>query len=255
MSAKTPNQVIGVIAHETGHITGGHLARLRTQVSRAKSAALMLQLIGLAAMVGGALAGVPGTRPGRHGRGLWRAGRGLAQLARLSAGRGIVGRPGRCHLPQCHQAIRPRHDRDLRVHGHASSSACRASIPICKPTRCRSNASCSSGNSWRSSPYYNNVDRAELQFRHDLMKAKLFGFLDEPQTVFNRYPETDQSLPALYARAIATYRKSGHEGRRAADRCADRRQARLALFLRDQRPVPVRERQPGRRGCPRCARR
>ena len=60
MSAKTPNQVIGVIAHETGHITGGHLARLRTQVSRAKSAALMLQLIGLAAMVGGGLAGAPG---------------------------------------------------------------------------------------------------------------------------------------------------------------------------------------------------
>jgi predicted Zn-dependent protease len=41
------------------------------------------------------------------------------------------------------------------------------------------------------------------------MKAKLFGFLDEPQTVFNRFPQTDQSLPAYYARAIATYRQSG----------------------------------------------
>ena len=35
-----------------------------------------------------------------------------------------------------------------------------------------------------SSPYYNNVDPPELQFRHDLMKAKLFGFLDDPKTVF-----------------------------------------------------------------------
>jgi predicted Zn-dependent protease len=60
-----------------------------------------------------------------------------------------------------------------------------------------------------SSPYYDNVDAPELQARHDLMKAKLFGFLDEPQTVFNRYQQTDQSLPALYARAIATYRQSG----------------------------------------------
>lgn len=60
-----------------------------------------------------------------------------------------------------------------------------------------------------SSPYYNNVDPPELQFRHDLMKAKLFGFLDDPATVFNRYPQTDQRLPALYARAIAVYRKSG----------------------------------------------
>ena len=41
------------------------------------------------------------------------------------------------------------------------------------------------------------------------MRAKLFGFIDEPQIVFNLYPNTDQSLPANYARAIATYRKSG----------------------------------------------
>jgi predicted Zn-dependent protease len=60
-----------------------------------------------------------------------------------------------------------------------------------------------------SSPYYNNVDPPELQFRHDLMRAKLFGFLDQPQAVFNRYPQTDQTLPAMYARAIATYRQSG----------------------------------------------
>lgn len=52
MIAKTPNQVIGVIAHETGHITGGHLARLRSQVAQMKSTALALQLLGLAAMAG-----------------------------------------------------------------------------------------------------------------------------------------------------------------------------------------------------------
>ena len=59
MEAKTPNQVIGVIAHESGHITGGHLARLRNQMSKAKSTAMMLQLLGLAAMAGGAIAGAP----------------------------------------------------------------------------------------------------------------------------------------------------------------------------------------------------
>ncbi len=67
-----------------------------------------------------------------------------------------------------------------------------------------------------SSPYYNKIDPPELQFRHDLMKAKLFGFLDEPQTVFNRYPATDRSVPAIYARAIATYRQVRHAGRHAA---------------------------------------
>jgi len=60
MSATTPNQVIGVIAHECGHITGGHLARLRANVARAQSAALMLQLLGLAAMAAGAVTGTSG---------------------------------------------------------------------------------------------------------------------------------------------------------------------------------------------------
>ncbi len=32
--AKTPNEVIGVLAHETGHITGGHLAALRARIAR-----------------------------------------------------------------------------------------------------------------------------------------------------------------------------------------------------------------------------
>ncbi len=94
MNAKTPNQVIGVIAHESGHITGGHLARLRTQVSRAKSAALMLQLLGLAAMVGGALAGAPGLGQVGMGAAFGGHGRGHAQRARLSAERRIVRRPG-----------------------------------------------------------------------------------------------------------------------------------------------------------------
>jgi predicted Zn-dependent protease len=60
-----------------------------------------------------------------------------------------------------------------------------------------------------ASPYYDTKDPPELQIRHDLVKAKLYGFLDRPETVFNRYPQTDRSLVAHYARAIATYRKSG----------------------------------------------
>ena len=60
-----------------------------------------------------------------------------------------------------------------------------------------------------SSPYYDNTDPPELQFRHDLVRAKLAGFLDKPEIAFNRYPASDTSLAAVYARAIATYRSSG----------------------------------------------
>src|SRR5262249_42468977 len=40
--AKTPNEVIGVIAHETGHITGGHLAQLRSRIARDQTKAILL---------------------------------------------------------------------------------------------------------------------------------------------------------------------------------------------------------------------
>ena len=61
----------------------------------------------------------------------------------------------------------------------------------------------------RSSPNWDKKDSPELQARHDLMRAKLAGFLDRGDTVARRYPATDQSLPARYARAIATYRHVG----------------------------------------------
>jgi predicted Zn-dependent protease len=56
--AETPNQVIGVIAHETGHIAGGHLSRLRQAMSHARSTSMMLRVLILAATAAGAVAGV-----------------------------------------------------------------------------------------------------------------------------------------------------------------------------------------------------
>jgi predicted Zn-dependent protease len=58
----------------------------------------------------------------------------------------------------------------------------------------------------KASPYWDRKDPAELQLRHDLMRAKLAGFLEKPDTVTRRYPVSDQSLPAQYARAISVYR-------------------------------------------------
>jgi predicted Zn-dependent protease len=63
-----------------------------------------------------------------------------------------------------------------------------------------------------ASPYYVAKDPAQLQLRHDLMRAKLSGYLERPQTVYNRYPVTDNSLPARYARAIARFFQGGPGG-------------------------------------------
>ena len=54
--------------------------------------------------------------------------------------------------------------------------------------------------------YWDTKDPPALQFRHDMMRAKLYGFTDRAETVLRRYPSSNTSLPARYARAIITYR-------------------------------------------------
>ncbi|HYZ45777.1 MAG TPA: M48 family metalloprotease, partial [Xanthobacteraceae bacterium] len=51
MEAETPNQIIGVLAHETGHIAGGHLARMREMLASATTQSIIAMLLGVGAMV------------------------------------------------------------------------------------------------------------------------------------------------------------------------------------------------------------
>src|SRR5262249_34892016 len=55
--AKTPNEIIGVLAHETGHLAGGHLMKLRERLPEAPMQAIIASLIGAGAVVAGARTG------------------------------------------------------------------------------------------------------------------------------------------------------------------------------------------------------
>ncbi len=55
------------------------------------------------------------------------------------------------------------------------------------------------------SPFLARKDPPGLQARHDMMRAKLFGFAGNAAEVGRRYPLSDTSLPARYARAISAY--------------------------------------------------
>jgi predicted Zn-dependent protease len=208
MDAKTPNQIIGVIAHECGHITGGHLARLRAQVAKAKSAALMLQIIGLAAMAAGAAVGAGGL--GQAGMGAAFGGTDAAMrmvLAYQQDEESSADQAAVTFLNATKQSGRGLLETlefmNQKLIGIQGINPYLQSHPL-PPQRLAQLR-----NLVTSSPYYDVKDPPELQMRHDLVRAKLFGFLDEPEAVFNRYPQSDQLLPANYARAIATYRKSG----------------------------------------------
>src|SRR5258708_10595935 len=54
MDAQTPNQIIGVLAHETGPISGGHLSKLRAELATAQTAAHITILLGIGAMAAAA---------------------------------------------------------------------------------------------------------------------------------------------------------------------------------------------------------
>jgi predicted Zn-dependent protease len=58
----------------------------------------------------------------------------------------------------------------------------------------------------RTSPHFTRADPPQLQARHDMMRAKLSGFVDRPDAVFRRYPPSNNSMAARYARAISGYR-------------------------------------------------
>ena len=84
MQSETPNQIIGVLAHETGHLAGGHLAKLREQLANAQTQMIIAMLLGAGAMVAGSRGGEHRRPcPGRSRRGVRAAGNHQAHAARL----------------------------------------------------------------------------------------------------------------------------------------------------------------------------
>jgi predicted Zn-dependent protease len=81
MTAETPTEIIGVIAHEAGHIAGGHQQKLRDQLERAKTMAIIATLLGAGAIVAGATT---------NSRGLADAGMGVAAGGGEMAQRSIL---------------------------------------------------------------------------------------------------------------------------------------------------------------------
>ncbi|MDO9060799.1 MAG: M48 family metalloprotease, partial [Bradyrhizobium sp.] len=57
MQSETPNQIIGVMAHETGHLAGGHLSKLREQLAAAQTQMIIAMLLGAGAVIAGSRGG------------------------------------------------------------------------------------------------------------------------------------------------------------------------------------------------------
>lgn len=207
MQSKTPNEVIGVLAHETGHIAGGHLARMGVEIESASYTAIIGMLLGLAAIAGGALAG--NAEAAQAGQGIMAGSQGLAQRNFLAYARGMESSADQAALKYLtatkqsgqgmielfeklsRQSIASLRNIDPYVMSHP--------MPLERIRNLEQSA--------KKSPYFNAKDPPALMLRHELVQAKLLGFTGGAQAVMQRYPTSDQSLPARYARAIAMFRK------------------------------------------------
>lgn len=201
LAADTPGELIGVLAHETGHISGGHGARRAQDIQRAMGPMLLSIGLGVLAIAAGApdagaalISGSQAFAMGdivRH-----------TQVQESSADQAgaqyleATGQSGRGLITFFNTQIRPyefmtrRAPPWMMTHPYSSDrvEALRQRV--------------------QASPHYDTPDSEEYLHRFRFMQAKLIGFIQNQGQTLARYPLRDTSQPARYARAVAYYRAS-----------------------------------------------
>ena len=199
MRAESPLEVIGVIAHETGHIAAGHTVTRQDAARSAAIKAVASTILGFAAALatgrgeiasaaasGGQDIAIKGLLSYTRGQeaaadqfavdllnGTGQSPRGLLDFMRLIGGQEVL--------------FGSQQDPYLRTHPVTAQRVTFLEDQV------------------RRSPYADKPADPHLVALHDRMRAKLVGFLESPATTFQRYPESDTSLAARYARATAHF--------------------------------------------------
>jgi predicted Zn-dependent protease len=197
--AENAGQVIGVIAHETGHITGGHLVRIRDGMRDAMAEAIVAMVLGAAAAIAGAGdAGMAIITGGTQiaERGILRYTRDMETSAD-QAGVNLLDKTGQS-ARGFYEFLEILADQELVAVGRQDPYLRTHPITRDRVEFVRNHA--------EHSRYYNTPIRPEFVERHRRMRAKLQGYLD-PVRALQVYKADDPSLEARYARAIAYSRR------------------------------------------------
>ena len=212
MDSETPNQIIGVLAHETGHIAGGHLARLREALAAATTSSIIAMILGVGAMVAAGRSGSSGM--GQAGAAAIAGPTSAIQNSMFSYMRAQEDQADRAavkFLTATGQSAKGMHETFKRLADQLLYQT-RYINPYMQSHPMPSERVAALEGMAKASPYWDHKDSPALQLRHDLVRAKLYGFLERADQVARRYPPSDTSLPARYARAIASYRFSEARG-------------------------------------------
>jgi predicted Zn-dependent protease len=205
LQAETPNEIIGVIAHEAGHLAGGHQERLRDQLARAQTMAIVAGLVGLGAIAAGAAS---------NSSELAQAGGGIAMGGGEFARRGLLGyqrseettadRSAVTYLEATGQSAKGMLKTFGRFQNALSLSGTRVdpyqvSHPM--PQDRISNLETLA----KASKYFDAEDSPTLQQRHDMMRAKIAVFTQGQSAAARLFRKDPKGIASQYGDTIATY--------------------------------------------------
>ncbi|HEX3430552.1 MAG TPA: M48 family metalloprotease [Rhizomicrobium sp.] len=196
----SPNEVTGVLAHETGHIAGGHLIRDTAAVSKAMVPMLVGVAAGVAAMIAGA---------GEGGMAIMGLGMSAGQAQFMQFSRvqeATADQMGQKFLRETDQSGRGMLDVFERMADEEAMSAYKVD-PLAMDHPADRDRIDLLQRIVDSSPYKDVKDTPAAMHAFHMAQAKLAGFLDAVDMVLTRYPTTDSSEEAHYARAVAYFRQ------------------------------------------------
>ncbi len=190
------NQLQGVIAHELGHVSGGHIIRMDQGVKQATAITILSLVLGAAAMAaGGAEAGMGIMQLGQHVAisrflGFTRAQESSAD----SAGATYLSKAGISGKGSL-EFFKKLQNQEFRLAIYAKDSYDRTHPLSSERLQALTEL-------YQKDQAWNRPTDAALEASFQRVKAKLQGYVD-PKRASTVYPESDQSVPAHYARAYA----------------------------------------------------
>ena len=200
MQCKTPNELMGVLAHETGHMAGGHVARSGDM----EHAALGPMVVAIGLGILAAIAGAPDAAAG-----LIYSGSYFGELNVLAYSRDQESRADEAAVTYLEKAGYSAEGlvdffdnfRYEEVFSNAKQYPYFQDHPLSDD---RIEALSTRA---RTQPHWGVKDTPEMIAQFEIMKAKIKAFTNRPYQTFVDFDEKDPSYPARYARAIAYYRE------------------------------------------------
>ena len=199
----SPEQMVGVMAHETGHIAGGHLIRGKAEMENASAEAILGMILGAAAGLAG--------RNGDLAAGAMSGGEQIAERSFLSFSRSVeasADAAGMSFLDKAGISTRGMLEFFQKLEGQEYMPADRQAEYVRTHPLTQDRIDAVREHLDHSPPGLRDA-KLDPKFydMHERMKAKLLGYL-QPETALLRYTDKDARVPARYALAIALYRTS-----------------------------------------------